>query len=229
VRIHALDNDARESTLCPAVVVPGMGESAHEYEWLLSELGDRRVVAVDVRGRGRSDAPGQGYRWEDHVADLAAMITTLALDRPALVAFSRGSSYALGYALAAPRDVRGLVIGDYQARHVGLPPELAERQLASTLRGVPIRERMPEHAVVGVVEESREVPLWDRLGELECSVLVVRGGGRGVIVNDEAASRWQAALPSVEFAMLPDAGHDLWSRDQAAYVAVVRPFLNRLG
>ena len=120
------------------------------------------------------------------------------------------------------------MIGDYQARHVGLPPEFAERQLAVVLRGVPMSERMPKHAVIGVAEDSREVPLWDRLHELECPVLVIRGGRRGVIVDDEAAARWEAALPSVELAMLPEAGHDLWSRDQAAYLAVLRPFLDRV-
>ena len=28
--------------------------------------------------------------------------------------------------------------------------------------------------------------------------------------------------------MLPEAGHDLWSRDQDAYLAVLRPFLERV-
>jgi pimeloyl-ACP methyl ester carboxylesterase len=229
VRIHALDNDVHGEDRAPVVVVPGMGESADEYEWLLHELGDRRVVAVDVRGRGRSDAPEHGYRWEDHIGDLRAVVESLGLDRPVLVAFSRGSSYALGYALAEPAGVRGLVVGDYFARHVGLPPEFAERQLAVTLRGVPMSERMPAHAVIGVARESREVPLWDRLHELRCPVLVIRGGRRGVLVTDEVTARWQASLPSVELATLPGAGHDLWSRDPDAFLAVLRPFLARVG
>ncbi len=191
-------------------------------------LADRRVVVVDVRGRGSSDAPERGYRWEDHIGDIAAVVDLLGLDRPILVAFSRGSSYALGYALGRASQVRGLVIGDYMARHVGLPREFAERQLETVLRGVPVRERMPEHAVVAVVEESVEVPLWDRLGELECPVLVVRGGRRGVIVTDDVAERWRESLPTVELVLLPEAGHDLWSRDQDAYLAVLRPFLARL-
>ena len=89
-------------------------------------------------------------------------------------------------------------------------------------------ERMPAHAVHGVARESREVPLWDRVQEFEFPVLVIRGGRRGVIVSDAGAAQWEAALPSVEFAMLPDAGHDLWSRDRDAYLAVLRPFLDRV-
>jgi pimeloyl-ACP methyl ester carboxylesterase len=202
-----------------------MGESTDEYTWLLDALDDRRVVAVDVRGRGRSDAPPSGYAWEDHIGDVAAVIDAAGLEQPVLVGFSRGSSYALGYALRAPERVRALVIGDYFARHVGLPPEFAERQLAVVLRGVPMSERMPEHAVLGVARESREVPLWDRLGELDGPVLLVRGGRRGVLANDEVTAQWQAALPTVQVAMLPNAGHDLWSRDPDAYLAVLRAFL----
>jgi pimeloyl-ACP methyl ester carboxylesterase len=228
VRIHALDNGVDDTTVPPVVIVPGMGESAEEYAWLLDSLGRRRVVGIDVRGRGQSEAPESGYRWEDHYGDLAAMIAARELDRPILVAFSRGSSYAIGYALSNPSGVRGLVIGDYWARHVGLPPEFGERQLAVVLRGVPMSERMPEHAVLGVARESREVPLWDRVSELECPVLVIRGGRKGVIVSDEGAAQWEAALPTVEFALLPAAGHDLWSRDRDAYLAVLRPFLDGL-
>ncbi len=228
VRLHVLDN-RRESGLPPVLVVPGMGEYAEEYAWMLGRLGDRRVLVVDLRGRGRSDVPRVGYTWEDHIGDLRAVVAALGLSAPILVAFSRGSSYALGYALRFPDQVRGVVVGDYYARHVGLPMEFAEHQLRMRIRGVPVAGRMSELAVRGVVAESREAPLWDRLIELCCPVLVVRGGRRGRVVTDEVAGQWRASLPSVEIAIIADAGHDLWSRDPQVYLAVLRPFLERIG
>ena len=125
VRLHVLDNGHIAASPPPVLVVPGMGEYADEYAWMLDRLGDRRVVVADLRGRGGSDAPHAGYAWEDHIGDLRAVIESLQLDRPILVAFSRGSSYALGYALWFTDNVRGLVVGDYSARHVGLPAEFA--------------------------------------------------------------------------------------------------------
>jgi pimeloyl-ACP methyl ester carboxylesterase len=228
VRLHVLDNGRLDAPLPPVLAIPGMGEYADEYAWLLDALGDRRVVVVDVRGRGRSDVPESGYTWEHHIGDLRAVVEDLALDRPIVVAFSRGSSYGLGYALTYAAEVRGLVVGDYFARHVGLPPEIADQQLQSRIRGTVIADRMSEHAVRQVVAESREVPLWDRLVELQCPVLVIRGGRKSALVGEELAAQWRASLPSVQMEVIADAGHDLWSRDIDAYLAVLLPFLERI-
>jgi len=229
VRLHALDNRRTDATLPPVLAIPGMGEYADEYRWLLDALGERRVVGVDVRGRGRSDVPDSGYTWEHHISDLRAVVDALDLDRPIVVAFSRGSSYGLGYALSYPADVRGLVIGDYFARHVGLPEHVADQQLQAKVRGTLIADRMSEHAVRRVVAESREVPLWDRLTELQCPVLLIRGGRKSALVGEELAAQWRASLPSVQMELIADAGHDLWSRDLDAYLAVLLPFVNGIG
>ena len=228
VRLHALDNGRTDARLPDVLAIPGMGEYADEYTWLLDAFGDRRVVVVDVRGRGRSDVPDAGYTWEHHIGDLRAVVELLELDRPIIVAFSRGSSYGLGYALTYPEEVRGLVIGDYFARHVGLPEEFADQQLRAKVRGTPVAERMSEHAVRRVFAESREVPLWDRLVELQCPVLLIRGGRKSALVGDELAAQWRASLPSVRMEVIADAGHDLWGRDVDAYLAVLLPFLDQI-
>ncbi len=224
ILLHALDN-AREGTLVPVVVVPGMGEEAAEYAWLLDGLGDRRVVIVDVRGRGESDAPPSGYRWEDHYGDVLAVMDALTIDRPVMTGYSRGASYALGAALHSPRGIRGLVMNDYNARHVGLPPAAADGMLQQRVRGRTNAERMPEHAVRGVVTEGLEIPLWDRLRELDCPVLVLRGGRKGSLLDDDAIERYRAALPGVQTGILPARAHDLWSKDIPAYLSLLTPFL----
>lgn len=230
VRLHVVDSGgaAEGSGRPPVLVIPGMGERAEEYTWLLDRLGDRRVVLADLRGRGGSDAPESGYTWEDHVGDIRAVVEACGLAAPVMVAFSRGSSYALGYALRYPGEVAGLVIGDYMARHAVVAEEHAAAFLRSRIRGVPVDQRMAERVVRRVFAESREVPLGGRLGELRCPVLLVRGGARGAVVTDEEAERWRGYLPSVEVATVAGAGHDLWGRDRDAYLAVLLPFLHRI-
>jgi pimeloyl-ACP methyl ester carboxylesterase len=228
IGLHYLDNGEGDPTLAPVVIIPGFGERAEEYTWLLSALSGRRAVAMSARGRGRSDAPPAGYRWEDHSADVEAVVRSADIGSPVLVAFSRGSSYAYGYALGHPHNVRGLVIGDYQARHVGLGPGFVTHQQTASIRGVPMSERMPPHAIVGVQSESVEISLWERLGELRCPVLLVRGGRAGTLVDDAAEQRYREHLATVEVAMLANAGHDLWSRDPDAFYEILVPFLAKV-
>ena len=224
VRLHALDNE-RDGAGVPVVTVPGLGEEADEYAWQLDSLGDRRVVVVDVRGRGRSDAPDAGYRWQDHVGDVLAVLAATGVERPVMIGYSRGSPYAFGAALGAPGGVRGLAINDYQARHVGLGPEMVDVLLGMKTRGRTNAERMPEHAVRQVVLESEEIPLWDRIPELGCPVLVLRGG-QSAVVDDAAQERYVAASPRVRIQTLPERGHGLWSAsDPTPYLAVLLPFL----
>jgi pimeloyl-ACP methyl ester carboxylesterase len=227
VRLHALDTgDGGMRTETPALVVPGWPEAADEYAWLGDRLVDRRVVIADVRGRGRSDAPAHGYTWQHHVRDLEALADGVALPPAVVVAFSRGSSYALGHALVRPDTVRGLVIGDYLAQHVRLPPEFAAVHEQMVVRGTPATERVERHVAEQVQVESEAVSLWERLPELPCPVLLVRGGRPGALVDDDAEARYRAALPSIRVALLGRAGHDLWSRDPDAYVDVLQPFLD---
>ncbi len=227
VRIHALDNE-RAGSLVPLVAVPGMGESADEFAWMLDALGDRRVLIVDVRGRGGSDAPESGYTWEHHYGDVLAAIEHAGIERPVMLGNSRGTAYALGAALHSSEPVRGVVINDYQARHVGLADDASEWLLKTRTRGRTLAERMDPRVVEQVVRDSEEISLWDRLATLDCPILVMGGGRAGSIVTDEIVERYRAARPDIEIARIADQGHDLWSRDTPTYLGVLLPFLARI-
>jgi pimeloyl-ACP methyl ester carboxylesterase len=227
VRLHSLDTGMDAGRIeSPVLVVPGWPEAADEYAWLAAGLADRRVVIADVRGRGPSDAPAHGYSWQHHISDLAAVVASAGLVRPIIVAFSRGSSYALGYALDHRDEIGGLVIGDYLAQHVRLGPEFLDAHARIVVRGVPATARVAPHVVEQLVSESEAVSLWERLPELESPVLLVRGGRSGALVDDEQEARYRGALPSIRVATLAHAGHDLWSRDPDAYLDALRPFLD---
>ena len=70
---------------------------------------DFRVLALDMRGFGESGHTND-YHEQRYVGDVAAFVTTLGLNRCALVGFSLGAMTACGYAAAHPQRVERLVL-----------------------------------------------------------------------------------------------------------------------
>lgn len=97
---------------------------------VLAESG-HRVVAMDLRGHGNSDAPRAGYHIDSLCDDAIEVIDQRALDRVALVGWSLGGLVAMRLACRRPDLARSLVLvasnGVASARHetfpFGVPPE----------------------------------------------------------------------------------------------------------
>lgn len=76
----------------PVLLVHGITESAASWDPLIDPLRtSRRVVAMDLRGHGRS-ATAERYDLEAMAGDVAAVAMTLGLDRPHLVGHSLGGA-----------------------------------------------------------------------------------------------------------------------------------------
>lgn len=68
---------------------------------------DRRVVRLDQRGFGESDAPPEPYAPSE---DVRALMDHLAIDRAVVVGISMGGDAALDLALTHPDRIAGLVL-----------------------------------------------------------------------------------------------------------------------
>jgi pimeloyl-ACP methyl ester carboxylesterase len=89
------------------------GNSGHWARQFKHLRQDRRALALDLRGHGRSEPPKNGdYTIEGMAGDIAAVVDTLGLDRFILVGHSMGGGVALTYAGAHPERVTGLVLVD---------------------------------------------------------------------------------------------------------------------
>ncbi len=82
-----------------------------------------RVVAIDQRGHGRSDAPQGPYDRSAYVGDAATAIERLGLGPALIVGHAMGALNAWALAAARPDLVRGLVLADMSASTMAGTPE----------------------------------------------------------------------------------------------------------
>lgn len=113
LRLHYLDWGGAGP---PIVLLHGLRDQAHEWDPIapaLTPIG--RVLALDQRGHGESEAPASGYALDDFAADLSAFCAALALDRPVVIGHSLGGRVAYHFAAAWPDRLRALVLVDIGA------------------------------------------------------------------------------------------------------------------
>lgn len=116
----------------PVVFVHSLaGNSTHWAAQLAHLRRDRRAVALDLRGHGRSEPPKNGdYTIAAMAGDIAAVVDTLGIGRFVLVGHSMGGGVALAYAGAHPDRVAGLVLVDPIGDGKQIPPAEAKAYLA---------------------------------------------------------------------------------------------------
>jgi pimeloyl-ACP methyl ester carboxylesterase len=98
----------------PAVLfVHGFACDSHDWSWQLPHFqAEHRVVAVDLRGHGRSSAPDRGYGAVELAGDVAALLRQLSVHPVIAVGHSLGASVVSALAIEHPDLVAGLVCVD---------------------------------------------------------------------------------------------------------------------
>jgi pimeloyl-ACP methyl ester carboxylesterase len=89
------------------------------FDWARAS---RRVVAVDLRGFGESDAPEQSYSIQGYSDDLSFIASRLGLQRPIVVGHSMGGLIALDFADRHADQVSAAVVLEPMA----IAPELLQ-------------------------------------------------------------------------------------------------------
>ena len=97
------------------MLLHGWSCDSHDWSWQLPALESRyRVVAIDLRGHGRSEVmPSGNYRPDDYVADIETLIKTkFSSETFVLVGHSMGGQIAAHLANKRPDLIEGVVSVD---------------------------------------------------------------------------------------------------------------------
>jgi pimeloyl-ACP methyl ester carboxylesterase len=97
----------------PLLFVHGYSCDSHDWSWQLAHFAPHhRVIAVDLRGHGRSSVPEHGYSAADFAGDLAGLLELLDAGPVVAVGHSLGGLVVSALAVERPELVAGLVCVD---------------------------------------------------------------------------------------------------------------------
>jgi len=104
---------AWQATGRPILCVHGITANCRCWD-LMAEalLPDYRVIAMDLRGRGQSDKPSQGYSLDHHLQDINCLLDDLQIDRAVIMGHSLGAFIGLAFAARYPQRVDRLILVD---------------------------------------------------------------------------------------------------------------------
>ena len=110
--VHLRDEGPRDAPVI--VLLHGSNADLHTWQpWVDALSDDYRVVRFDQRGHGLTGPAGDGdYTLTAFGADIDAVTAALGVERFVLAGNSMGGAIAMGYALANPERLDGLVLID---------------------------------------------------------------------------------------------------------------------
>ena len=192
-RVWASDHPTRP----PVVLLPATGNTAADWDGVAAELSRDRVVrAIDLRGHGESDWPGE-YSLQLMADDIVALLQR-SDEQPDLVGHSLGGLVACLAVAAAPDAVRRLALEDVPMPHPRPPATPARPRGRIDFDWRVIEQVRPEL-------DNPDSAWADVVGRICVPTLVIAGGSRSPIPQQHVAELAET-LARGQLATV-DAGH----------------------
>lgn len=211
----------------------GTGTADHDWGPVLPSLRARyRVVAMDMRGHGRSPDPDIELGIDRFGLDVMHVMRAMGVPRAVLVGFSVGANTLLKLVSARPDLALGLVtIGASVAGDASRVPELLAGPWPPDL--VDLRHEVgdgPEYwrrlRTALAHDWASNLALTDeRLRRITCPTLICHGDRDRVSALDEAV-HLHRSIPHSQLFVAPGAGHQLQLERPQMFLAALEAFVS---
>ena len=213
-----------------------------------------RLIALDIRGYGRSDKPEIPFTLGDMADDVLAVCAQENVSRAVFMGVSVGSGMSLLIGLDRPEmcdavilvggsskgganiahRVTGYTSGDlraYQRAHIRelVAPGFCETRLGAwvlDLFSERSNERLSGKCIAQIFRAREACDMRDRLAGMTPPTLVINGAHD---VSLQRGGETAAGIPGAQHVVLPDTGHACCIEDPAAFDGAVREFLQAKG
>jgi pimeloyl-ACP methyl ester carboxylesterase len=237
----------------PLLFVHGWLAAAGIWEPLIGKLGPRhRVVTVDLRGFGDSNAAPGPYSLDRFAGDLRDLIAAIDLDPPVVVGHSMGAAIAQRFAIDNPDAVEGLILmAAVPASGVPFPPKVLDffrslaghpERAAQWFDGLTFGEASPEikkllheaHAKVSPEAALESLVAWqqaDFAGEaatIETPTLVLAPAGDRPMTPDFLRANVADLIAGSTFEIIEESAHYLPLERPTELAARIERFVENL-
>lgn len=155
VRLHYLEYEGSGPAI---ILMHGLTANAHAFDGLIAAgLSPAfRVISVDLRGRGQSEQPAQGYSMQEHAKDIIGLMDALKIEKAVIGGHSFGALVTFYLAARYPARVEKMILLDVAAN---MHPD-AKEMLAPAL------SRLGKHydsfeAYLEKVKQAPYLNFWD--------------------------------------------------------------------
>ena len=235
VRLSAIDisPDHPQRTF---VFIHGFGGQAAQWHYQLQNFSlGNRVIALDMRGHGLSDAPRAGYDMDQAIEDMETALTLLKVKgKFTLVGHSFGGAWSTEYAIKHPDRVERLILiataGEFKLRPLfrfalSLPNWLL-RSIGPLTRGW--LSAPPTVLKQIYTRTMSKWAGWERFKCLEVPTLVIRGN-RDAVFQKPLFAKVTESIPGAEDADIGASGHMVMLERRDAVNRAIERFLEGEG
>ncbi len=237
----------------PLLLLHGLGSSTRDWQPQIEAFKqDFRVIAVDIRGHGKSSKPPAPYSIQQFADDITGLMTALDIEAAHVIGWSMGGGIAFQMAVSNPERLRTLTIVNSSPEVVSRTPRqrlqimmrfFIVRLLGMRKMGEVLAKRLfikPEHenlratfierwaendkrAYLASMQAMVNWSVMDKIQSIKVPTHII--GAEHDYTPVAYKQAYAASIPGAKVTIIPDTRHALPTENPEAFNKAVQDYL----